>query len=452
MRLAWFTPWPPQPSGVAGRSAELVPALAQHGHGIDVCVDEREVPVRSSNDGGPPRPGIVRIQSAHDFVWRAGRGQYDLVVYQIGNSRVHEFIWPYLVRWPGLAVLHDARLHHARGRALLASRSAATYRAEFAWSHPDVPGSAAELAAAGFDGTYYYLWPMVRAVVSTSRLVGVHSRGAAAELQAVFPERPIQYVPLSSGRPVPATPDERTRTRAELGLSGDSVVFGVFGALTPEKRVPQVLRAFRRTLARVPNTRLLLVGRSDPSLGWPELAESLGIGHTVHWLADLDDDRFERTIAAVDAVVNLRWPTALETSGTWLQALAAGRPTIVTDLVHQVDVPSLDPRTWSASGGDHSANPVTIGIDLLDEDHSLALAMRRLAVDGTLRDQLGRSARAYWEAEHSMDRMISGYESLLGRAVLLPVPAEDPPPVARPPVEETRAFVSMFGDASCRFF
>jgi hypothetical protein len=43
-------------------------------------------------------------------------GQYDLCVYQTGNSRTHEFIWPYLFRWPGLVVLHDARLHHARAR------------------------------------------------------------------------------------------------------------------------------------------------------------------------------------------------------------------------------------------------------------------------------------------------------------------------------------------------
>ena len=118
MRLAWFTPWPPDASGIAGRSAEIVPLLAARGHGIDVFVDERRVPVARSG-AEAPSPGQVRVQSAHDFVWRAARGQYDLPVYQLGNSRLHEFIWPYLFGWPGLAVLHDARLHHARGRALL---------------------------------------------------------------------------------------------------------------------------------------------------------------------------------------------------------------------------------------------------------------------------------------------------------------------------------------------
>src|SRR5262245_21433482 len=98
MRLAWFSPWPPQPSGVAGRSAELVAALASEGHAIDGFIDERAVPVAVNSDGNAPTAGRYRVQSAHDFVWRHHRGQYDLVVYQVGNSSLHEFIWPYLFR------------------------------------------------------------------------------------------------------------------------------------------------------------------------------------------------------------------------------------------------------------------------------------------------------------------------------------------------------------------
>jgi hypothetical protein len=54
-------------------------------------------------------------------------------------------------------------------------------------------------------------------------------------------------------------------------------------------------------------------------------------------------------LAACDVTLNLRWPTARETSGPWLRALAAGRATVITDLVHLDDVPSLDPRTWTVN-------------------------------------------------------------------------------------------------------
>ena len=115
-----------------------------------------------------------------------------------------------------------------------------------------------------------------------------------------------------------------------------------------------------------------------------------------------DDDDFTDHLAACDVSVNLRWPTAREMSGPWLRALAAGRPTIIIDLAHMADVPALDPRTWTVaplgSPSDALPTPVTVAIDVLDEDHSLRLAMLRLANDPDLRDRLGVAAREYLAA------------------------------------------------------
>jgi hypothetical protein len=129
VRIAWFSPWPPQRSGVAGRSAELVPLLASRGHAIDVFVDGARIPTSPGLDAAPSR-GDVRVLNAHEFVWRHRKGYYDVCVYQVGNSHLHRHIWPYLFRYPGLAVLHDGRVHHARAEALLSADHADDYRAE----------------------------------------------------------------------------------------------------------------------------------------------------------------------------------------------------------------------------------------------------------------------------------------------------------------------------------
>ena len=100
MRLAWFSPMPPVHTGIAACSAELVGALAEE-HQIDVYGDHAQGPA-----------------SAHGFVWNHQRRPYDLNVYQVGNSSHHDYQWPYLFRYPGLVVLHDAHLHHARAAAL----------------------------------------------------------------------------------------------------------------------------------------------------------------------------------------------------------------------------------------------------------------------------------------------------------------------------------------------
>jgi glycosyltransferase involved in cell wall biosynthesis len=442
VRLAWFSPWPPDHSGIAGRSAELVPSLAGRGHGVDVFVDERRVRVGRANEEAPS-PGQVRVQSAHDFVWRAGREQYDLVVYQLGNSRLHEYMWPYLFRWPGLAVLHDARLHHARGRALLRSHRAADYRAEFTWSHPQVRAEAGELAISGFGGVYYYQWPMTRAVVESSRITAAHSRGGAAQLAADWPERPIEYIALGEGRTTPVMDLVRQGRRASLGIRDRTVLFGVFGSLTAEKRIVQVMRAFSATQARTPDVHLLLAGGQDGGQDIAALARELGIEESCTLFENPDDDEFDEWIAAVDVALQLRWPTALETSGPWLRALAAARPTVIVDLAHLSTVPSLDPRTWRlqgpSAGRPPAGPPIAVAIDILDEDHSLRLAMARLAADSDLRRSLGLAARTYWEREHTVERMVEDYERVMRRAVDVAAPATERPPHLRPdPFAHTR--------------
>jgi glycosyltransferase involved in cell wall biosynthesis len=448
MRLAWFTPWPPQRSGIAGRSAELVPLLAGRGFGIDVFVDERRVAVRPGV-ADAPAAGAARVQSAHDFVWRARRGQYDLAVYQLGNSRLHEFIWPYLFRWPGLAVLHDAGLHHARGRASLSRERRDAYRAEFRFNHPDVSPDAAELAVHGFDGPYYYQWPMVRSVLEASRLTAVHSRAERDELAEAWPDAALDCVALGEGPAACPRDDERRAWRAALGLKETDVAFGVFGALTAEKRVPQIMRAFSALARRRPDARLLLGGSADPDSDLDGRIRALGLDQTARLLPPLDDDEaFDRAIAAVDVSLHLRWPTAREISGPWLRALASARPTVIVDLAHLARVPALDPRTWElqAPVPARHERPIAVAIDVLDEDHSLLRAMARLADDGELRARLGRAAREYWEAHHTVAHMVEDYVRVIARAAALrSAPPAFPAELRPDPLGSVRRLVAPFG-------
>jgi len=439
-RLAWFSPWPPQPSGIAGRSAELCRELSGKGYGIDVFVDDQDADVRPSirrSPDSPPDPGSVRVQSAHDFVWRAAREQYDLAVYQVGNSALHDFIWPYLFRWPGLVLLHDARLHHARGSALLKKKRFDDYREEFAYNQPEQSADLAELAVRGFGGPYYYQWPMTRAVVEGSRLVASHSQGAARELREQFPLRQIEYVALGEG-PDRNASAEANAFRQTHGLDSHAVVFGVHGGLTAEKRIPQILRAFHATRPWLGNARLLLAGRPHPSLSVLERIADLGLQENVRVIDMLDDQLFDAAIAATDVSLNLRWPTTLETSGPWLRSLASGKPTVIFDLPHFDHVPALDPRTWLRHwptpdlSDDAKSSAVAVAIDILDEEHSLRLALRRLASDAPLRVRLGERARQFWEREHTVERMVQDVERAIELAIRLPSPVPSLPEHLRP--------------------
>ncbi len=414
MRVAWFSPMPPVPSGIAACSAELVGELRRRHH-LDVYVD--------GTSGATP----AGANPAHEFVWRHRINPYDLTVYQVGNSSHHDYLWPYLFRYPGLTVLHDAHLHHARAAQLLRTKRVADYRAEFAANHPHVHPDLAELAVAGFDNYLYYSWPMTRLVIEASRLTAVHTETTARELKADHPDAAITSVRLAHGTPLPQgqARSSRERARDSYGLNDDSLVFGVFGGLIPEKRIPQILEAFAAILPYAPAAHLLLAGAAARHYDVAADVRGRGLESRVTITGYVDtDEALTACIAACDVSLNLRWPTAREMSGPWLRALAGGRPTITIDLVHLADVPSLDPRTWQVNSLAirDTIEPVCVAIDILDENHSLRLAMRRLATDGELRASLGAAGRRYWEREHSMPRMLEDYERILADAAGRPAP------------------------------
>ena len=444
MRLAFFTPLPPERSGIARYAAELLPVLSRR-HEMDVYTDRSALPKAEL-------PGIDTF-SAHDFVWRQARTPYDLVVYQLGNATCHDYMWAYLSRYPGLVVLHDGQLHQSRARALIAGRREQRYRAEFAFDHPDAPPGIADLGVEGVLGnSLTYLWPMLRLPVHAARMVAVHNTWFADRLRREFPDAPVEAIRMGVGDPLRAgnvSETARARGRERLGLTPEDVAFVAFGGITPEKRLPQILRALAVVADDLPCVRLVLIGAGASYYEVMRDAERFGVAERLVRPGYVDDAELGDCLAAADACLCLRWPSGCETSASWLRCLAAGRATIVTDLPHLGDVPALVTRgTWTpshldAASGDATAQPITVSIDLLDEDRSLAVAMGRLASDPGLRRRLGERARAWWQTRHRIESMAKDYERVLELAAGRPAPAFSP---ALPPdgTAHARALLAPF--------
>ena len=401
-RVAWFTPLPPVRSGISAYSVEVLPLLAAT-FDIDVFVE----------GASAARVDGCVVWSAHDFLWRHLRHPYEVIVYQVGNAPCHDYMWPYLVRFPGLVVLHDAQLHHARARSLLSRGRRDDYREEFRFNHPEVDPAAAEYVVAGFTGAIYYLWPMLRVVMTAARAVAVHSAPLADDLREEFPETTVLHVRMGVRGPREGRLTDRDQRSP--GGSGGGVRFAAFGLMTPEKRLPQVLRALDAIGPYAPHAELVLVGDTVGHYDVASDIADLGLGNRVRLAGRVSDEELDHELASADVALCLRWPSAGETSASWLRCLAAGLPTIITDLVTTTDVPSLDPRNWTVLDGAPSLVPlppdraVAISIDILDEDHSLRLAMRRIARDPALRQTLGANARAHWTAHHTLEVMTGDY-------------------------------------------
>ncbi len=430
MRLAIVTPLPPAPTGVADYACDVLALLAPRA-GLDAparvtCLDVFHA--QGDVEQGHV-PDACQVRPASELLARHAERPYDLVVYQLGNSPEHAFVYELLPRLSGLVVLHDLVLHHARARHFLESpdalayaadpsradlRAAALralqgYRDELAYCYPE---QAARLYEAQLEtsGTLLpYAYPLCRLPLECARAVLVHNDALAAAVREEAPDVTVLCAPM----PIAATPvadDDVQALRARHGLRPGDFVVGTFGLLTAEKRIETLARAVARAGTVLPELRLLLVGPvSGGSAGQAALLaqlRALGVADRALVTGRVALADLPLYMAAADVAVHLRYPTARETSAALLRLLAQGRPVIMSDLAQQADVP-ID---------------AAVRVDVTDEEGEVTRALLRLAGRSELRASLGRRAAAFVAREHAPERARAGYQAACNAALQRPAP------------------------------
>jgi glycosyltransferase involved in cell wall biosynthesis len=421
MRIAWFSPVPPNPSGITAYTQEILPLLAGQVGAIDLYVDQ-------AHPGLPAHSGHL-VHPVTDFVWRHNRHPYDLTVYQLGNASCHDYMWAYLFRYPGLVVLHDLQLHQSRALWLLRRLEPRLddYLAELRANHPDAPPDLGYLVAAGLGGSLFRLWPMLTLVIRASRLVAVHNTRAADALAAAHPDAAIARIRMGVADPDRAKCRvHRSRLRATFGVPDEAVLVGAFGGITPEKRIAELLQTVTALRDRTPPFHVLLVGQRADHYDVDADIRARGLEGRVHVAGYVPDAELPAYLAAVDLCACLRWPSNGETSASWLRTLAAGQPTIVTRLAALEDVPALVVENGALTGDEATA--IAVAIDPVDEEASLPVALKRLVVNADLRRQLGENARDWWRAHHRLELMAGDYARVIETAAARPAPPCDLPP------------------------
>jgi len=339
--------------------------------------------------------------NAHDFVPTHFRIPYELCVFELDNTAAHAFIWPYLLHYDGVLLLASPTLHDSRARALVGAGRRDDYAAEFRFSEGHAPPPPPCTGAVVLAGR----WPMLRIPVAAARMTVVPYAGVAAMLRDHYPEARIAHAPL------PAQPVNRLQPRR---VSGDGAV--TFGILAGDR-----VDVARRALAR---------------------AQALGA--TAALVADSSTGRVLRD---ADVVLVLAWPPGGEPQRLAHAALAAGTPLITLETIVAAEWPSLDPQTWRPRGGSRE-RPIAVTADLRDEEHSLAIAMRRLSADTVLRLELGDAGRAWSRGHESLAVAVEAWEPLLHEAARLdppPRPGDWPAHLTADGTERARAMLAEFG-------
>ena len=363
LRIAYFSPLPPERSGIADYSRELLPYLARKVAIVLYAADPASV-------AGELREQF-EIRELDRFAQE--RSQFDLALYHMGNSAYHTATYSTLLQYPGLVVLHDYLIHHFIAQRTLNQGDFTGYAREMGYAL-GVPGmhlayatNLGQMPSLAFDV------PLNERLLDSSLGFIVHSKFVADKIRQRGLDRPLTIIPAL------VEPHSGTSRRHMLKLADDVVLFASFGLITKQKQIEMVLRAFKMLRRTVPNCHYLLAGDALPELDLETMITELELGGAVTnlgYLPDLQD--FVDWMHTTDVIINLREPTVGETSATALRAMAAGRPLIVFDQGWYREIPD-------------SAAIKTI---LLDEEMLLS-AMTRLAQSPQLRKQMGQAGQRY---------------------------------------------------------
>ena len=326
-RLAYVSPLPPVPSGIADYSAELLPALALH-FAITVVVEQVDAQVP---------PGFAVIDSAA-FLRQAA--QFDHVLYHVGNSPYHAHMVGLLRRVPGVVVLHDVYLGHLFAHIQESGRDPVALRRALWQSH----GMAA-LACWRSQGLDVALqrYPASAEVLAQARGVIVHSQHARRVLEQAGGAPlavPVHVVPLPQAMPARVT--ERAAARRRLGIPEDVFLVCSFGYAGPGKLTQALVQAWHEAgLAEQPLAWLRLVGGHQ--LGGASaqaLDDELGRCIRTQLTGYVDAATYQDHLAAADLAVQLRTQSRGETSRAVLEVIAHGIPLLLNAHGANAEVPA----------------------------------------------------------------------------------------------------------------
>jgi glycosyltransferase involved in cell wall biosynthesis len=360
VKVAYYSPLPPSRSGIADYSALLLPALRER---VDIVVAERG----------------KRAPSA------------DVALYHVGNDPdAHGWIVDALHKRPGVVVLHEYVLHHLISGITIGRGDGRGY----------LDAMERELGVAGrllglgvLDNLLPLLWetqperfPLSGTILDDAQGLIVHSDFVARNARAAGYGGRLWPIPH------PAWPMHDVTPASDVG--GDPLI-GCFGFLNMNKRIPELLQAFASLRKKRPRARLLLAGAAGERFDLSRRLERLGLEEGITRLDYVPEERMWSLMAACDVLVNLRFPTMGETSGSVIRGLSLGKAMVVSDVGWFSELP-----------GD-----VALKVPVDELEVPMLEAALGLAADHTA--ELGAAARAYVEREHDLGRVADAYASAL---------------------------------------
>lgn len=396
-RIAFFSPLPPKKSGISYYSATLLPFLSKYWD-IDIFVDSGYIcddPFLTSN---------FKIYSYLDFEQINKQKAYDEIIYQIGNSDNHTYIFDMLKKYPGVVVLHDVFLSGIMYWQTVRLGKMNEFIEEAMYSHGNYGKVLVEKAQKNlisWDKVIRDL-QMNKRVLDQATKVIIHSKWDKEQILKNYPELSSKIFMVHQFAPLRISYN-KDEIKEKLGFAKNDFLICSFGFVAPTKKIDSVLKNIANFLKKTHNAIYVLVGESDNTYGQTikKLVYDLHIENKVVFTEFIDETKYMMYIDACDVCISLRKDARAGTSAAVNHALGAGLPTIISDEDLFFDFP----------------NDVVIKLLPKNEDQ-LSNILEKLYNDPKSCQILSEKSKKFIQDNLSIDSCVEKYVSIINNKIL----------------------------------
>lgn len=370
--IAFITPWPPQLSGIAEYTYDLVRALNS--------LNQFQITIITSCPKPLPLTG-VHIVCCRDENKLPNLVEFDLLIHQIGNNPMHILNYWVLKKYRGVVQLHDLDVSDlVRHIAISNGKAGGLYRSIRNLYIPEFlsrflrrlygPGFFYKtLRGLGVPSNFNDIlqkwhgdnavaiennlkknnnvnhlknaemsYPLFEELLQYADSVIVHSKFAQNKIQQKFPHLLVTQFTLL-----------HLMENNDTQISSDKIKIGSFGFSDQYKHTQIIIKSFAELLQfcdvnHKPKPMLILAGPSDFKKESQLLNELQMADHT-QLISYPSLTEFNALMREMNLVIQLRYPTRGETSGPVTKALQLGIPIIVSNNGWYQELPEFIEKT-----------------------------------------------------------------------------------------------------------
>ena len=384
-----FCPLPPKPNGIADYLAEQLPYFSAQ---LSVCVViENAAPEPEGLDGA------VRVLRLAEYLKVQDALALVPHLYHVGNNPDTKYMLPVLLNRPGIVMVHDLNLHYLMDLTNLSLGDKQGYTKALFNQY----GSAGkiigqQLSEMNWKGQHMpHELMMNGSIIDAASHIIVHSEYSKNYIAAMT-DTTVTVIPHHlSPQMRQYQPKMKMTYRGELGLAGNKTVITSMGFIAKAKQIRAVLKALKSLKQQGEDFVYVLAGQCKKHEYdvFQDIAD-FDLQDNVIVTGFLSADDFFKYLVASDFIVNLRYPSGGESSGTLTRAMGLGLACVVVNIGPFAEIP------------DDCALKLNYDENF---DSSLNEALMQLITDQTTRVQIGLNGRRWVESTQDISVTTQAY-------------------------------------------